>query len=76
MEVALTIRKRANCLHARVGAVLVFGNRIVSTGFNGTPAGFPNCLEAAASAAASSITPKKEEKIKSPIRPWPMAPSS
>ena len=43
MEVALTIRKRANCLHAKVGAVLVLENRIISTGFNGTPAGFPNC---------------------------------
>lgn len=43
MEVALTIRKRANCLHAKVGAVLVLENRIISTGFNGTPAGFTNC---------------------------------
>jgi dCMP deaminase len=43
MEIALTVRKRANCLGAKIGAVLVVENRIVSTGFNGTPAGFPNC---------------------------------
>jgi dCMP deaminase len=45
MEVALTIRKRANCHGANVGAVLVRDNRIISTGFNGTPQGFPNCLD-------------------------------
>jgi dCMP deaminase len=45
MQVALTVRTRANCFGARVGAVLVLDNRIVSTGFNGTPAGFDNCLD-------------------------------
>jgi dCMP deaminase len=45
MEIALAVRKRANCLGAKVGAVLVVENRIVSTGFNGTPAGFPNCVD-------------------------------
>lgn len=43
MSVAQTVRTRANCLGSRVGAVLVRENRIISTGFNGTPAGFPNC---------------------------------
>src|SRR4051812_37293283 len=45
MEIALTVRKRANCLGAKIGAVLVVDNRIVSTGFNGTPAHFPNCMK-------------------------------
>lgn len=45
MRVAETVRTRANCLGTDVGAVLVRGNRIVSTGFNGTPAGFDNCLD-------------------------------
>lgn len=44
-QVALTVQTRANCLHALVGAVLVVDNRIVSTGFNGTPAGFTNCRD-------------------------------
>lgn len=43
MQVALTVQTRANCWGALVGAVLVLENRIVSTGFNGTPAGFANC---------------------------------
>lgn len=45
MEVAKTVQTRANCSGTKVGAVRVVGNRIVSTGFNGTPAGFPNCLD-------------------------------
>src|ERR1700761_4585940 len=43
MQVAETIRTRGNCLGTKVGAVLVLNNRIISTGFNGTPAGFTNC---------------------------------
>jgi dCMP deaminase len=45
MQVAETIETRANCWGTAVGAVLVVHNRIVSTGFNGTPEGFPNCRD-------------------------------
>ncbi len=43
MQVAMTVETRANCWGTSVGAVLVLHNRIISTGFNGTPEGFPNC---------------------------------
>jgi dCMP deaminase len=43
MQVAETVETRANCWGTSVGAVLVLHNRIISTGFNGTPEGFPNC---------------------------------
>jgi hypothetical protein len=45
IEIARTVATRANCTGSRVGAVLVAENRIIATGFNGTPAGFPNCLD-------------------------------
>jgi dCMP deaminase len=45
MGIALAVRARANCLGSRVGAVIVVDNHIVSTGYNGTPAGLPNCLD-------------------------------
>jgi len=45
LRVARTVREAANCLGSRVGAVVVLRDRIVATGYNGTPAGFPNCLE-------------------------------
>ncbi len=35
----------ANCYGRRVGAVIVRGNRIISTGYNGTPEGLPNCRD-------------------------------
>ena len=43
MNLAETVQTRANCFGAQIGAVLVLHNRIISTGFNGTPEGFPNC---------------------------------
>ncbi len=45
MGLARAVREGANCLGSHVGAVLVLGNRVISTGFNGTPEGFPNCSD-------------------------------
>jgi dCMP deaminase len=36
---------RSNCMKRRVGAVLVRKNRVLSTGYNGTPRGLQNCAE-------------------------------
>jgi dCMP deaminase len=45
MNIAVAVRKKANCLGRRVGAVLVRENRIISTGYNGTPEGVENCVD-------------------------------
>ena len=45
MNIAMAVRKKANCLGRRVGALLVKENRIISTGYNGTPEGVENCLD-------------------------------
>jgi dCMP deaminase len=45
MGIAFAVRERANCTGNRVGAVIVKGNRVVSTGYNGVPEGMPNCLD-------------------------------
>ena len=45
MGIAMAVRKRANCLGSRIGAVIVLNERIISTGYNGTPEGMPNCLD-------------------------------
>lgn len=45
MGIALAVRARANCLGNRVGAVLAVNERIISTGYNGTPADTANCDE-------------------------------
>jgi dCMP deaminase len=43
MLLAVATRERANCLRRHVGAILVADQRIIATGYNGTPTGFPNC---------------------------------
>jgi dCMP deaminase len=45
MAVADSIELGANCSGTNVGAVVVLEDRIVSTGYNGTPAGFKNCKD-------------------------------
>jgi dCMP deaminase len=45
MNIAVAVRKKANCLGRRVGAIIVRDNRIISTGYNGTPEGMTNCLD-------------------------------
>ena len=45
MHIAIAVRLKANCLGRRVGAVVVRENRIISTGYNGTPEGSKNCLD-------------------------------
>ncbi len=45
MGIALAVRARANCQGSRVGAIVVKDDRIISTGYNGTPSGMTNCLD-------------------------------
>jgi len=45
MALASLAARRSNCMKRRVGCVLVRGNRVVSTGYNGTPRGLANCGE-------------------------------
>lgn len=45
MGIALAVRQRANCVGRKVGAIIVLDDRIISTGYNGTPSGTPNCTQ-------------------------------
>jgi dCMP deaminase len=45
MGIALAVRRRADCVGNRVGAIIVKDRRIISTGYNGTPENMPNCSE-------------------------------
>lgn len=48
LGIAAAVAARADCTRRRVGALIVSGDRIVSTGYNGAPAGRPGCLSAGA----------------------------
>jgi dCMP deaminase len=45
MKIAQDVAARSTCDRAFVGAVLVLEKRILTTGFNGSPAGLPHCDE-------------------------------
>lgn len=45
MGIAMAVRRRASCGGNRVGAIVVLDDRIIATGYNGTPQGMPNCDE-------------------------------
>lgn len=45
MGIAIAVRKKANCVGRKVGAIVVKNDRIISTGYNGTPEGMTNCTE-------------------------------
>src|SRR5882724_10353260 len=43
MAIAEAVSKRSNCIRRQIGAILVREDRVISTGYNGTPRGLPNC---------------------------------
>ncbi|KAK8151060.1 cytidine deaminase-like protein [Phyllosticta citrichinensis] len=61
MTLASLAAQRSNCMKRRVGCVLVSNNRVLSTGYNGTPRGMRNCADGgcprcnAAAAGGSSL---------------------
>ena len=45
LNIALEVARRSSCRKRQIGALIVIDNRIVSTGYNGTPRGVPNCID-------------------------------
>lgn len=48
LSIARQVSARADCTRSKVGAIIVLGDDIVSTGYNGAPKGEPGCLSASA----------------------------
>lgn len=44
-KIAKSIAERSTCTHRKVGAVIVKDKRILATGYNQPPSGFPHCDE-------------------------------
>jgi dCMP deaminase len=42
-NICISISSKSPCLSRQIGAILVFDNSIVSTGYNGPPRGIPHC---------------------------------
>lgn len=57
LGIATAVSARGECSRRQVGAVIVSWHTIVSTGYNGAPAGRPSCLEGACPRARSNAEP-------------------
>lgn len=60
MDIAHAVAKRGNCIRRQVAAVIVKNQRIISTGYNGTPRGVTNCFEGGCPRCASDTTSGSE----------------
>lgn len=47
MNIAHEMASQSKCISKNVGAVIAKDGRIISTGYNGTPSGLPNCCDVA-----------------------------
>lgn len=45
LKITQDVSERATCVKRQVGAIIVKENRILSTGYNGSPKGFKHCEE-------------------------------
>lgn len=45
LKIAQVVSERSTCLRHNIGAVLVKDKKILTTGYNGAPAGMPDCLD-------------------------------
>ncbi len=45
MDITLQVARRSTCDRAHVGSIIVKDKRILTTGYNGAPAGLPHCDE-------------------------------
>lgn len=57
LGIAGAVAARADCSRRKIGAVVVRDNRIVSTGYNGSPPGGPSCLRGECPRAYSGVDP-------------------
>lgn len=46
MEIASLVSERSTCIRRKVGAILVYDNRILCAGYNGAPQGITHCSSA------------------------------
>lgn len=63
LDIARVTSTRATCSRYQHGAVIVQGRRIVATGYNGGPSGFPHCLDGACPRATAEPGPDEPRCI-------------
>ena len=62
MTITRQVAERSTCTRAKVGAVIVRDKNILATGYNGSPAGLPHCLDVGC-LVYKSTTPSGEPRV-------------
>ena len=57
LKLADVVAEKSSCTRRHYGSVLVRDNRIISTGYNGTPTGWANCNEGGCKRCNSDAKP-------------------
>jgi dCMP deaminase len=63
MEIARLVSKRSTCLRRKVGCVVVREKRILSTGYNGAPAGLPHCADVGCLRERLGVNPGERHEL-------------
>lgn len=63
LGIAGVIAGRSTCLRRKVGAVLVKEKRLLTTGYNGAPAGMKHCLETGCLRQLQNIPPGERHEL-------------
>lgn len=61
LKICRVVAERSTCTRARVGAVVVRDRLILTTGYNGSPAGHPHCTEVGC-LVVKSLNPEGQEE--------------
>lgn len=60
IEIAKVVASRSTCIRRKYGAVIVKNNKIISTGYNGSPKGAINCIDSGTCVREIKNIPKGE----------------
>lgn len=67
LQIAYLISQESKCCSWKVGAVIEKDGRIISTGYNGSPAGGTNCCDHAESQGWLKMKPREAWEFKAPM---------
>lgn len=62
LQLAGTVAARGTCVRRRQGAVLIRDRRILATGYDGGPAGYPHCDQGGCPAASLTASDEDERR--------------
>jgi len=63
MDITRVVARRSTCLRRQVGALIVLDKRILTTGYNGAPAGLEHCASRGCLRAEKNVPPGERHEL-------------